>query len=172
MTALDPIATLLQRVTTQLQQQIASAELTNPVIIGIHTGGVYVAEHIHQQLQLNTSLHSLNIHLYRDDFTQIGLHPTVEPTSIDTNLDNKDVVLVDDVLMTGRTIRAAMNELFDFGRPAKVRLLTLIDAQRRELPIQPDIFGQRLALSAKQYVELTGPEPLQLQLIDKETKAT
>lgn len=167
MTALDDIDILMDRVCAQLQLQIQQQQLKNPIIIGIHTGGFYVAEQIHQRLQISSPLHSLNIHLYRDDFTQIGLHPTVEPTSLDTNLDNADVVLVDDVLLTGRTIRAAMNELFDFGRPAKVRLVTLIDAQRRELPIQPDIYGQRLILKPNQYVALSGPSPLQLKLIEK-----
>lgn len=107
-------------------------------LVGIHSGGAWLAQRLHRDLQLGTALGSLNISFYRDDFDRIGLHPQVEPSDIGFDVADRHLVLVDDVLYTGRTIRAAMNELFDYGRPASIKLVVLIDRGERELPICAD----------------------------------
>ena len=89
-----------------------------PVMIGIHTGGVWVAERLHRLLELPDPLGTLDISFYRDDFTRVGVNPTVKTSNLPVNFEERHVVLVDDVLHTGRTIRAALNEIFDYGRPA------------------------------------------------------
>lgn len=133
-----------------------------PVMVGIHTGGTWVAAEIQKRLTDQIPLGELNIAFYRDDFSRIGMHPRVTPSSLPFNIEDQHVILVDDVLYTGRTIRAAMNELFDYGRPARISLVVLIDRSGRELPIQADITGKTMALKAGEHVKLTGPEPLAL----------
>lgn len=125
----------------------------SPAIIGVHSGGAWIAERLARDLSLS-DLGFLDISFYRDDFSRIGLHPQVRPTAIDFDLDNRDVLLVDDVLYTGRTVRAALNALFDYGRPAKVELAVLVDRHHemppdcRELPVAPTYAGAALALPA------------------------
>jgi pyrimidine operon attenuation protein/uracil phosphoribosyltransferase len=131
-------------------------------MVGIRTGGVWVAEHLHSLLALKEPLGTLNINFYRDDFTHIGLHPLVTPSNLPFAVDDRHIILVDDVLHTGRTIRAALNEIFDYGRPASVTLAVLVERLGRELPIQPDVAGQQLALEPGEYVKLLGPDPLSL----------
>ncbi len=135
-----------------------------PLMIGIHTGGVWVASQLHELLQLSEPLGILNIAFYRDDFSRIGKHPNVEPSNLPFDVDNRDVILVDDVLYTGRTIRAAMNEIFDYGRPSSISLAALLDRSGRELPIQADVVGRQLSLSEEEHVKLCGPSPLTLQI--------
>ncbi|MFN9939553.1 MAG: bifunctional pyr operon transcriptional regulator/uracil phosphoribosyltransferase PyrR, partial [bacterium] len=96
-------------------------------LVGIHTGGVWIAERLRTMLRIAEPLGELNIAFYRDDFSRIGIHPTVEPSSLPFDVDNRDLILVDDILYTGRTIRAAMNEIFDYGRPRSIRLAVLFD---------------------------------------------
>jgi len=136
--------------------------LPDALMVGIQTGGVWVAERLHAELGLTESLGELNISFYRDDFTRIGLHPHVGPSRIDTDIDGRNIILVDDVLHTGRTIRAALNELFDYGRPAAVRLCVLVDRGARELPFAPDAVGTRVDPGAVEHIKLTGPQPLAL----------
>lgn len=136
------------------------AESPQSMIIGIHTGGTWVAERLHAALQPPTPPGRLNISFYRDDFSRVGLHPSVGPSQIDADIDGRHVILVDDVLHTGRTIRAALNELFDYGRPACVRLGVLVDRGARELPFAPDAVGVTIDLAAAQHIKLTGPDPL------------
>ena len=138
-----------------------------PVIVGIHTGGAWVAQALHRTLDLQQPLGLLDISFYRDDFEGKGLHPKVKPSTLPFSLDDQNVILVDEVVMTGRTIRAALNELFDYGRPACVLLATLVDLPQRELPIQPDVTGIRMDLKPGQRVKLAGPAPLTLNLIDR-----
>ncbi len=110
-------------------------------LVGIYTGGAWVAERLHRALALATPLGSLAVTLHRDDFGRIGLHRESRRSQIPFPVDGREVVLVDDVLHTGRTMRAALNELFDFGRPRAVRLAVLVDRGGRELPFAPDFLG-------------------------------
>lgn len=113
-------------------------------LVGIHSGGAWLANRLHRDLSLPTALGTLNISFYRDDFDRIGLHPQVEPSDIGFDVTDRHLILVDDVLYTGRTIRAAMNELFDYGRAAAIKLAVLVDRGQRELPICADFAACRL----------------------------
>ena len=109
---------------------------------------------------------TLDVSFYRDDFSQNGLHPQVRPSELPFEVEGQHLVLVDDVLMSGRTIRAALNELFDYGRPASVTLVCLLDLDAGELPIRPNVLGATLSLGAHERVKLTGPAPLALERQD------
>ncbi|OUD13228.1 bifunctional pyr operon transcriptional regulator/uracil phosphoribosyltransferase PyrR [Thioflexithrix psekupsensis] len=157
---------LFASMTRQLTQLIPPHEQENVFMVGIHTGGVWVAEQLHRRLQLPLPLGRLNIAFYRDDFTRIGLHPHVTDASyLPVEIENRHIILVDDVLYSGRTVRAAHNELFDYGRPASIKLAVLIERPGRELPIQADVVGVSLALTANQHIKLTGPDPLSLDIL-------
>lgn len=138
--------------------------ISDPLMIGIHTGGVWLAQRLHAQLALTDPLGQLDISFYRDDFTRIGLHPQVRPSQLPVPVDDRHIVLVDDVLHTGRTIRAALSVLFDYGRPASVLLAILVERDGRELPIKPDLVGSGVQLGPGEHLKLTGPNPLQLIL--------
>ena len=155
---------LLGQMATDLRSLLATRSVSNPLMIGIHTGGVWIAQALHTQLGLTEPLGTLNISFYRDDFTRIGMHPQVEPSNLPFEVEGRHIILVDDVLHTGRTIRAALNEVFDYGRPASVMLAALIDRGGKELPICADVVGEKMALSIRQHVKLTGPKPLQLTI--------
>jgi pyrimidine operon attenuation protein/uracil phosphoribosyltransferase len=135
-----------------------------PIIVGIETGGYWIAERLHQSIAPNTELGELNITFYRDDYTKIGLHPTVKPSNLPTDIDDKTIILVDDVLYSGRTVRAAMNELFDYGRPKRILLAILVDRGERELPIQADFVAHTITLEKGQQIKLEGPAPLKLSI--------
>jgi pyrimidine operon attenuation protein/uracil phosphoribosyltransferase len=151
-------------VAAELRLLLAQRGIDDPLMVGIHTGGTWVAAQLHARLRLREPLGSLDISFYRDDFTRIGINPVVKPSELPTALDGRHIILVDDVLQTGRTIRAALNELFDYGRPASVLLAVLAERGGRELPIEPDVVGLRPQLEADQHIKLTGPEPLALVL--------
>ncbi len=155
------LETLAERLRTFLTE---NRRMDSPVIIGIRTGGVWVAERLHAALKLKTPPSTLNINFYRDDFSRIGLHPQVGPSDLQAPIDDCHVILVDDVLHTGRTIRAALNEIFDYGRPASVTLAILVERQGRELPISPDVRGTVVDLEEGQNVKLQGPRPLKLNI--------
>jgi pyrimidine operon attenuation protein/uracil phosphoribosyltransferase len=138
--------------------------LRDPVMIGIHTGGGWVAEKLHGRLAIREPLGLLNISFYRDDFSQIGMHPQVKPSRLPFRVDGRDIILIDDVLHTGRTIRAALNEIFDYGRPAQVVLGVLIERDGRQIPVQADCIGGRVELGGNEKIKLTGPEPLALTI--------
>lgn len=105
------------------------------VLVGIHTGGVWLAERLHQLLGLSQPLGSIDASYHRDDFSRTGLRPGMKASHLPFEVEGANVIIVDDVLYTGRTIRAALNELFDFGRPKRVDVAALIDRGCRELPI-------------------------------------
>ena len=153
---------LLEEMLIALRGRLAACGIADPAMIGIHRGGVWLAERLHRRLQLPEPLGTLGIAFYRDDFTRIGRHPEVHPSNLPFGVDDRHILLVDDVLQTGRTIRAAMNEIFDYGRPASITLLALAEREGRELPIQPDIVGIRPALERRQQIKLVGPDPLSL----------
>lgn len=139
----------------QLAAAIAPTLLPDTVIVGIHTGGVWVAERLHAMLHCALPLGMLDISFYRDDFSRIGLHPQVKPSNLPFDLEGRDILLVDDVLHSGRTVRAAMNELFDYGRPASIQLAVLVDRGGHELPIRPDFAGLTLAVPHHQNINLS-----------------
>jgi pyrimidine operon attenuation protein / uracil phosphoribosyltransferase len=158
---LPAVESLLDKLSQALTPYFSSPE-SQPVIVGIETGGAWVAEALRQRLAPDAELGRLNISFYRDDFTRSGLHPTVEPSSLPTDIDERTIVLVDDVLHSGRTVRAAMNEIFDYGRPKRIVLAILIDRGEREIPIQADVVGATMELDAGSHIKLEGPEPLRL----------
>jgi pyrimidine operon attenuation protein/uracil phosphoribosyltransferase len=165
MSSNTPNATeLLAKTQQELNALIAEGNRPNPLMVGIHTGGAWLAEHLYKELSIDSPLGSLDISFHRDDFDQSGLNPKVQPSNLPCSTEGRHIFLVDDVIMTGRTIRAAMNELFDYGRPASITLIALLDLQQRELPIQADIVGGTLSISPDQTVKLTGPAPLALEI--------
>ena len=159
---------LLKQMTEQLKALLEQRGIETPMLVGIRTGGVWLAERVQQLLKQEGQVGVLDISFYRDDFTRIGLNPKVQPSALPFATEGRDIVLIDDVLMSGRTVRAALNELFDYGRPASVTLMTLLDLQAQELPIHADIVGQSFKLQPDQQVKLSGPEPLTLQLLQRD----
>jgi pyrimidine operon attenuation protein/uracil phosphoribosyltransferase len=133
-------------------------------LIGIYTGGVWLAERLHGELGLTVPLGTLDVSFYRDDYEIIGLHRDVKRSSIPFEVEGRPLVLVDDVLFTGRTIRAAMNELFDYGRPSSIRLAALIDRGGRELPISAQWVGATIDLPRGETIELKRDERRRLSL--------
>jgi pyrimidine operon attenuation protein/uracil phosphoribosyltransferase len=124
-------------------------------LVGIFTGGAWVAERLHRVLGLATPLGSLAVTLHRDDFGRIGLHRESRRSQIPFPVDGREIVLVDDILHTGRTIRAALNELYDFGRPRAVRLAVLADRGGRELPVAPDFLGAKVEVGPDEELVLS-----------------
>lgn len=165
------IPELLNNLEIDLKRMIAQRHLLNPLMIGIRTGGVWVAEHIHRRLALSEPLGLLDISFYRDDFSQIGVNPKVKPSQLPTHIEGRDIILIDDVFHTGRTIRAAMNEIFDYGRPNQIVLGVLIERDGRQIPLNPDCVGARINLNTNQRIKLTGPEPLGIYLETFDTAA-
>ncbi|APZ41971.1 bifunctional pyr operon transcriptional regulator/uracil phosphoribosyltransferase PyrR [Acidihalobacter ferrooxydans] len=165
-TTLPAVAPLLDALATRLHAELTAAPEA-ALLVGIHTGGAWLAAALHRRLDLPVPLGTLDVSYYRDDLAQGGLRPRQQPSALPGGVDGKTVWLIDDVLHTGRTVRAALNELFDFGRPARVRLLVLVDRGGHELPIRADLVGTRVdALPAQRRVRLHGPDPLHLELGD------
>ena len=162
---LPQVETLLSDMTHQLKTLLKDRGIQNPLMVGIHTGGVWVAKALHKNLKLKDELGTLDISFYRDDFSRIGLHPQVQLSSLPFDVNDQHIILVDDVIESGRTTRAALNELFDYGRPASVILATLITLPNQELPIQANISGTILSLPKTQRIKLTGPKPLKLKRV-------
>mgnify|MGYP003394768935 CR=1 FL=1 len=158
------VASLLDTLEKQLALAISERKLTDPLMIGIRTGGVWVAEQLHQRLNLKQPLGLLDISFYRDDFSQIGVNPNVKPSQLPAQIDNQNIILIDDVFYTGRTIRAALNEIFDYGRPKQVLLAVLIERDGKQIPISPDCVGANISLDAGQRLKLTGPDPLAIEI--------
>ncbi|AUM13272.1 bifunctional pyr operon transcriptional regulator/uracil phosphoribosyltransferase PyrR [Ketobacter alkanivorans] len=160
------VAPLLDSMASDIKTSIMAGNRNEPAMVGIHTGGAWLAKELHRRLGLKQPLGLMDISFYRDDFHGKGLHPQVQPSNLPFSVEGQHVILVDDVIMSGRTIRAALNELFDYGRPASVALVALVDLPRRELPFQPDVVGIRMDLDPKQRIKLSGPKPLTLTLIE------
>lgn len=150
------IRRVLNRIATEIIEQ--NRNLKKLVIVGLRTRGIYVGKRIAQLIKdmekVEIPVGILDITLYRDDFSALETHQMVKKTEIDFPIGKKDVLLVDDVLMTGRTIRAAMDGLFDMGRPDSIQLLVLIDRGHRELPIRPDYVGKVLPTSKREIVHV------------------
>jgi len=132
-------------------------DLKNLALVGIRRRGVELAARLRdilQKMAFEIPLGILDITLYRDDLSAVAKQPVVRETQIQFDLDGKDILLVDDVLFTGRTIRAALSELVDFGRPKSIKLLALVDRGHRELPIQPDFTGEFIQTESNQSIEV------------------
>ena len=167
-TPLPEVEQLLETLINQIRGNISR----DTGIIGIHTGGVWVAERLHAALGSTVPLGTIDIAFYRDDYARRGLHGNVKPSDIPFDVSDRDIILVDDVLYTGRTIRAAMNELFDYGRPGKVMLAALVDRGGRQLPIEPQFIGSALSVADDQLVMLEREDSgaLQLSLTDRSSE--
>lgn len=158
------ISELLNNLEAALKRIVDERQLVNPLMIGIRSGGVWIAEQMHRRLNISEPLGLLDISFYRDDFSQIGVNPNVKPSQLPTHIEGRDIILIDDVFYTGRTIRAAMNEIFDYGRPNQIVLAVLIERDGRQIPLNPDCVGASIKLTAGQRIKLTGPEPLGVHL--------
>ena len=146
----------LHRMTTEIIER--NRNLKNLVIVGIRTRGIYIGKRISKLIKefekVDVPVGVLDITLYRDDFSELETQHMVKKTEIDFSVAKKDVLLVDDVLFTGRTIRAAMDSLIDLGRPKTIQLLVLIDRGHRELPIRADYAGKFLPTSKREIVQV------------------
>ena len=131
---------LYQELLRQLKPRVPHAA----GMVGIVTGGAWLAERLHAALGLRTPLGVLDVSFYRDDFGEKGMKPNTSPSQIPFEVQGREILLVDDILYTGRTVRAAMNELFDYGRPARIDLVVLADRGGRELPIEPRYCGGKV----------------------------
>jgi pyrimidine operon attenuation protein/uracil phosphoribosyltransferase len=136
------------------QLRTGLAGVQDAAIVGIHSGGAWLAERLAADLGLQDRLGFIDVSFYRDDYARKGLHPDVKPTHIGFNVDRAAIVLVDDVLYTGRTTRAAINVLFDYGRPARIMLAALADRAGRELPVAADFVAAHVGLAPGQSLAL------------------
>ena len=157
----ERLHTWLDSMAESLREKLGTA-LPETHIVGIRRGGVQIAHALHSRLKCQPKVGELNINFYRDDFSRSGRQPHVGPSHLPTNIDDTTVLLVDDVLYSGRTVRAALNEIFDFGRPRRVVLAVLVSRDGRELPIEADVVGKRLQLRSDEHIKLT-TDPLQLR---------
>ena len=153
------------------QVRAGLANVPDAAIVGIHSGGAWLAERLASDLDLQSRLGFIDVSFYRDDYARKGLHPDVKPTHIGFNVDGATIVLVDDVLYTGRTTRAAINVLFDYGRPACIKLAALADRGGRELPVAPDFVGVTTTLAGRQSLSLARDASGQLSLTIEEDNA-
>jgi pyrimidine operon attenuation protein/uracil phosphoribosyltransferase len=133
-------------------------------LVGVHTGGVWLAERLRRDLRVESEVGILDVSFYRDDFDRSGLKPDVRPSDIRFDVAGSHILLVDDVLNTGRTVRAAMNEIFDYGRPARIDLAVLVDRGGRELPVAATVVGATLEVPADIAVVLTRDDDERLHL--------
>lgn len=153
---------LYQALAKQVKTGLAHAE--NVAIVGIYSGGAWLAERLAAELQLDERLGFIDVSFYRDDFAEKGLRADVKPTQIPFDVDGATILLVDDVLYTGRTTRAAINELFDYGRPARIFLAALVDRGERELPIAADFVARTISVPDQQSLILQRADDGRLSL--------
>ena len=142
----------------ELARQLTAPLRTGAALVGIYTGGAWVAERLHGALHRDEPFGLLAVTLHRDDFGRIGLHRETRRSHIPFHVEGREVVLVDDVLHTGRTIRAALNELYDFGRPKAVRLAVLADRGGRELPVAADYVGAHVKMPEDEELVLSNED--------------
>jgi pyrimidine operon attenuation protein/uracil phosphoribosyltransferase len=144
-----------ERLVQEMAESMRGRLAKDAALVGIYTGGAWVAERLNRVLAPGAPLGLLAVTLHRDDFGRIGLHRESRRSQIPFPVDGREIVLVDDVLHTGRTIRAALNELFDFGRPRAVRLAVLADRGGRELPVAADFLGAKVDVGADEDLVLS-----------------
>ena len=152
----DGIKRVLKRIAHEIAEQ--NPETREVAIVGIKSRGAFLAERVAKNLSEITGTEvpvgAIDITLYRDDLTEIAEQPVVHGTEIEFDVTGKTIVLVDDVLFSGRTVRCALDELVDFGRAARIQLAVLVDRGHRELPIRPDYIGKNVPTSTKECVEV------------------
>ena len=164
----DP-ETLLAEITAKIKAQVDLYSQANTALVGIHSGGVWLMNRVLENIK-QTIPHSivafgtLDAAMYRDDYAKRGLKSEPKPSNIAFDVSNKHIILIDDIFYTGRTTRAAMNELFDYGRPASIQLAVLINRGGAELPIAPNIVGATILLNTNQNLQLTQDTKGKLQL--------
>ncbi|OYY95427.1 MAG: bifunctional pyr operon transcriptional regulator/uracil phosphoribosyltransferase [Hydrogenophilales bacterium 28-61-23] len=162
---------LIDRLAEQIKPHIESNLHADCALVGIHTGGVWIMDALAERFRVvgtpDIPRGVLDIAFYRDDFSRIGLHPETKPSHLPFDVEGRHILLIDDVLYTGRTIRAAMNLLFDYGRPATIKLAVLVDRGGRELPVCADYVGLKLELPADQHISLEKSEAEGLHFIMK-----
>jgi pyrimidine operon attenuation protein / uracil phosphoribosyltransferase len=167
----DDIERSLTRIALQILERNRGVD--NIAIIGIYTGGVHLANRIQKIIEAKEKIAlpagSLDITLYRDDWSLAAQNPVVKRTNIDFGIEGKAIILIDDVIFTGRTIRAAMDALMDFGRPLGVQLAVLVDRGGRELPIQPDYTGLEVSVNTNQHVHVMLQETAEFEEVVLET---
>ena len=149
----------------QLESQVKSALAGTPrlAIVGIYSGGAWLADRLAKSLNV-TDIGYIDVSFYRDDYAEKGLHAEVKPSHIPFEVEGAAILLVDDVLYTGRTTRAAINTLFDYGRPAKVMLAALLDRGGRQLPVAADFVAKKITLEENQLLILQKAENGHLSL--------
>ncbi len=130
-----------------LREQLNAAMAFDAKLVGIYSGGVWLAQRLANELNAKPALGKIDVSFYRDDYKTAGLKSVTRRTEIPFEVDGAHIVLVDDVLYTGRSVRAAINELFDYGRPASIQLAVLVDRGGRELPVQPDYVGENMIVA-------------------------
>ena len=138
----------------QLYKEISKDIDINTCLIGIPNGGNLILNELKKKIKLDINYGLIDCSFYRDDLDISGLKIREKTTSINFNVDGKKIILIDDVFYTGRTIRAAMNELFDFGRPKEIKLFVLIDREMNELPIRPDFSSCKINIPFQEYIDL------------------
>jgi len=138
-----------------LAERMRGAVAFDAKFVGIHSGGAWIAERLAEAIAGDHPVGYVDVSFYRDDFSRKGLKPEVKRTQLPFEVEGATIVLVDDVLYTGRSVRAAINEIFDFGRPACIELAVLVDRGGRELPIEATYTGARLAVARDLSVVLT-----------------
>jgi len=152
----DRLSRTLSRMAHEILER--HPDLRGTVLVGVRTRGVPLARRLAARMKeasgFEPPVGALDITLYRDDLTTVGPQPVLKGTDIPTSIDGKTVVLVDDVLFTGRTVRAALDELIDFGRPARIELAVLVDRGHRELPIHADYAGKTLTTTREEVVQV------------------
>ena len=163
---LPSVNDLLASLTGELARHLSGASIDAPCIVGIQTGGVWIAQRLSEALGIDAPAGTLDISFHRDDFGHAGLNPSVRPSHLPWDIAHRHVVLVDDVLWTGRTVRAALNEIFDWGRPASVCLAVLVARDGRELPIQATVVGAQITVPDGFHLKLHGPQPLRLEWVN------
>lgn len=165
--SLPQVATLLDELVVRLRAHLDARTIASPRFAGIRTGGVWIAEAVAARCGAGGRGGVIDIGFHRDDVGQRAELPRLGPSSIPWDINDHDIVLVDDILQTGRTARAALNALFDWGRPRSVTLAVLVDLPGRELPVQPDVVGASIAPRAGHELRLLGPDPLELAWVSR-----
>jgi len=155
MTSADMTLPDAEKTLAALADRMRGAVAFEARFVGIYSGGAWIAERLAQMIPGEHAVGYIDVSFYRDDFNRKGLKPEVKCTSLPFEVEGATIVLVDDVLYTGRSVRAAINELFDFGRPERIELAVLVDRGGRELPVEPTYAGARLAVSRELTVALS-----------------